>query len=250
MSDSIIYVGMDVHKDFVMMAVLPADAPRPTRVERVPNEPTHLRRFFRRWVPQGRVRACYEASRAGYVLQRTLEGWGVECAVIAPALMPTRPGHQRKHDKRDAIELARLHRAGELMPIRIPTASEERVRDLVRCREVLQRELIRARHYLVKFLARRGLEHFLKDPLIYGNAERYLQLAIQNVLDISNHIVADMKLSLPADHRQLFELLTKHKVVSASLSTKLISMAGFRNVLVHEYLDIDRRRVYGVLTKS
>ena len=55
---------------------------------------------------------------------------------------------------------------------------------------------------------------------------------------------------LPADHRQLFELLTKHKVVSASLSTKLISMAGFRNVLVHEYLDIDRRRVYGVLTKS
>ena len=93
-------------------------------------------------------------------------------------------------------------------------------------------------------------EHFLKDPLIYGNAERYLQLAIQNVLDISNHIVADMKLSLPADHRQLFELLTKHKVVSASLSTKLISMAGFRNVLVHEYLDIDRRRVYGVLTRD
>ena len=106
MSDSIIYVGMDVHKDFVMMAVLPADAARPTRVERVPNEPTHLRRFFRRWLPQGRVRACYEASGAGYVLQRTLEGWGVECAVIAPALMPTRPGHQRKHDKRDASDLA------------------------------------------------------------------------------------------------------------------------------------------------
>ncbi len=174
MSDSIIYVGMDVHKDFVMMAVLPADAPRPTRVERVPNEPTHLRRFFRRWVPQGRVRACYEASGAGYVLQRTLEGWGVECAVIAPALMPTRPGHQRKHDKRDAIELARLHRAGELVPIRIPTASEERVRDLVRCREVLQRELIRARHYLVKFLARRGLVYREGTPWA-GPHERWLQ---------------------------------------------------------------------------
>src|SRR5207249_5006367 len=102
MSDSIIYVGMDVHKDFVMMAVLPADAPRPTRVERVPNEPTHLRRFFRRWVP------------------------------------------------------------------------EERVRDLVRCREVLQRELIRARHYLVKFLARRGLVYREGTPWA-GPHERWLQ---------------------------------------------------------------------------
>jgi len=120
-------------------------------------------------------------------------------------------------------------------------------------RHVIQARIAKIREYVALLRRIRGLtdeEHFLKDPLIYGNAERYLQLAIQNVLDISNHIVADMKLSLPADHRQLFELLTKHKVVSASLSTKLISMAGFRNVLVHEYLDIDRRRVYGVLTKD
>jgi uncharacterized protein YutE (UPF0331/DUF86 family) len=88
---------------------------------------------------------------------------------------------------------------------------------------------------------------FVKDPLIYGNAERYLQLSIQAVLDISNHIVADMNWGLPASSTDLFDVLATHKVLSAPLSKKLTSMAGFRNVLVHEYLAIDRRRVYQAL---
>ena len=117
-------------------------------------------------------------------------------------------------------------------------------------RYVVQTRIAKLREYVALLRKIRGLadeEHFLKDPLIYGNAERYLQLGIQAVLDISNHIVADMKLSLPADNRQLFEVLAKQKVFSASLSKKLIAMAGFRNVLVHEYLEIDRKRVYGAL---
>jgi transposase len=64
---------------------------------------------------------------------------------------------QRKHDKRDASELARLYRAGELTPVRIPSEAEERVRDVGRCRETFQREILKSRHYLLKFLARRGL---------------------------------------------------------------------------------------------
>ena len=114
-------------------------------------------------------------------------------------------------------------------------------------RYVIQARLAKIREYIALLKKIRGLtdeEHFVKDPLIYGNAERYLQLAIQAVLDISNHVVADKKLSLPGDNRQLFEVLSKHKVLSAPLSKKLISMAGFRNVLVHEYLEIDRRRVF------
>src|SRR5438034_11069335 len=88
---------------------------------------------------------------------------------------------------------------------------------------------------------------FVSDPLVYGNAERYLQLAIQAVLDVSNHIVSDMNLNLPADSQELFELLAKHKVLSVRLSRKLAPMAGFRNLLVHEYLEIDRHRVYRIL---
>lgn len=70
--------------------------------------------------------------------------------------MPTRPGVQRKHDQRDAADLARYYRAGELVVVRIPSEAEERVRDVVRCRETFQREILKSRHYILKFLARRG----------------------------------------------------------------------------------------------
>src|SRR6185437_1637278 len=63
---------------------------------------------------------------------------------------------QRKYDKYDAAQLARLHRAGELTAVRVPSEAEERVRDVVRCRETLQRETLKSRHYILKFLARRG----------------------------------------------------------------------------------------------
>ena len=103
------------------------------------------------------VRACYEASGAGYVLERMIRGWGHACEIVAPSLIPRRPGEQRKHDRKDAEELARLYRAGELVTIRVPTEREERVRDVVRCRGVSQREILKSRHYILKFLARRGL---------------------------------------------------------------------------------------------
>jgi len=152
-----LYVGMDVHKDSVMVAVLPAGAKEPTEVERLPNAPKRLQRFFARLAKAGELRTCYEASGAGYALHRQLTGWGVTCEVIAPSLIPTRPGERRKHDRRDAAQLARLYRAGELVAVRIPSEAEERVRDLVRCRETFQKELLQSRHYILKFLARRGL---------------------------------------------------------------------------------------------
>lgn len=153
---TIIYLGLDVHKDSVTIAVLPAGAAAPTRIDKYPNDFTKLRRVFERHAKDGELRACYEASGAGYVLQRAMHGWGYHCDVIAPSLIPTKPGVQRKHDKYDAGQLARLYRAGELTVIRIPSEAEERVRDLVRCRETLQREVVKSRHYILKFLARRG----------------------------------------------------------------------------------------------
>ena len=117
-------------------------------------------------------------------------------------------------------------------------------------RYVVRARIAKIREYVALLRKIRRLAdkpHFVKDPLIYGNAERYLQLAIQAVLDIGNHIVADMKLNLPSDNKELFDTLAKRKVLSVPLSKKLVSMAGFRNVLVHEYLEIDRRRVYEVL---
>ena len=152
-----VYVGMDVHKDSVMVAVLPEGARAPKLVKRLSHDPRGLRRLLDHLAREHEVRACYEASGAGYVLERMIRIWGHECGIVAPSLIPRRPGEQRKHDRKDAEELARLYRAGELVTIRVPMEREERVRDLVRCREVFQREALKSRHYILKFLARRGL---------------------------------------------------------------------------------------------
>jgi transposase len=147
---------MDVHKDSITIAVLPGTAKTASRIDRLPNDAAKLKRYLERVAREGEVRACYEASGAGYVLHRALTDWGYACEVIAPSLIPKRPGVQRKHDKYDASELARLFRAGELTAVRIPSEAEECVRDVVRCRETFQREILKSRHYILKFLARRG----------------------------------------------------------------------------------------------
>lgn len=145
-----------MHKDSLTSAVLPEHAKAPTRLDRLPNDLPKLRRWLERAARNGDLRACYEASGAGYVLHRALRAWGYACDVIAPSLMPTRPGMQRKYDKRDAADLTRFYRAGELVVVRIPSEAEERVRVVVRCRETFEREILTSRHYVLKFLARRG----------------------------------------------------------------------------------------------
>ena len=152
----IFWVGLDVHKDSVTAAVFRNRDPEPMRVDRLPNEHKRIRRYFERLSAVGTPRVCYEASGAGYVLQRALTEWGVPCELAAPSLIPRRPGEHQKTDRRDAIKIARDFRDGRLVLIHIPTEADERVRDLVRCRETFQRELIKSRHYILKFLRRRG----------------------------------------------------------------------------------------------
>ena len=152
-----VYVGMDVHEDTVMIAVLPEGARKPTLVKRLSHDPRRLRRMLDRLARDHEVRACYEASGGGYVLERKIRAWGHACEIVAPSLIPRRPGERRKHARNDAEELARLYRAGELVTIRVPTEREERVRDLVRCRGTFQREILKSRHYILKFLLPRGL---------------------------------------------------------------------------------------------
>jgi transposase len=151
------WVGLDVHKDSVTAAVFRNRDPEPMRVDRLPYDLRKIRRYFQRLQAEGNVRACYEASGAGYVLQRALIDWGVECQLAAPSLIPRRAGEHRKTDRRDAIKIGRDFRDDRLVLIQVPTQADERVRDLVRCRETFQREIIKSRHYILKFMRRRGL---------------------------------------------------------------------------------------------
>jgi transposase len=104
----------------------------------------------------GVTHAVYEAGPCGYALQRQLQGLGIECEVVAPSMIPIRPGEKIKTDRRDARKLAELARAGLLTMVHPPSEDEEAVRDLCRGRDDARLDLMRARHRLGKFLLRRG----------------------------------------------------------------------------------------------
>ena len=113
-------------------------------------------RFVERLRRQGPVQCGYEAGPCGFEVQRALTARQVPCDVIAPALIPRRAGDRIKTDRRDASQLAVLYRAGALTAIHIPTDQEEAARDLLRCREDIRADVLRARHRLSKFLLRHG----------------------------------------------------------------------------------------------
>lgn len=91
---------------------------------------------------------------------------------------------------------------------------------------------------------------YVKDPLIYGSGERFLHLAIECVIDIGNHIIADMKYRKPETNRDVFEILYENEVISLGLKENLTNMASFRNVLVHDYIRIDRPTVYKIIIED
>ena len=151
----VIHLGLDVHKNTISAGILEAGAETAV-VDKISSDEDAVRRLVARFDDPGRVRACYEAGPTGYELARLLGSLGVRCEVIAPSLIPTAPGDRVKTDKRDARRLARLHRAGELVAIRVPTVAEEAVRDLCRARADMVIDQTRARHRLGKFLLRHG----------------------------------------------------------------------------------------------
>lgn len=158
MEKGISHVGIDASKGSLAVAVL--DGGGVGLVEfSVPNEAAAVKRMVKKVKrgASGPAVFCYEAGATGYVLQRQIEALGCECVVVAPSLIPVKPGHRIKTDRRDARKLAELLRAGLLTAVRPPSEKEESARDLVRCREDVLEDLSRCRHRLVKMLLRRGL---------------------------------------------------------------------------------------------
>jgi transposase len=152
-----IFVGLDVHKDSINLAALAPDGKR-FLLERVyPTENlARLRKDLGKLAEQGNVFCCYEASSAGFVLWRKMLEWGVHCQIAAPSLIPKKVGLKRKNDRIDARHMAEYYRSGLLSFIHVPSEAEEAVRDLLRCRATINKELKRSKCRVVGFLQRRG----------------------------------------------------------------------------------------------
>ena len=158
MEKAITFVGMDAHKVAIKLAVVLPNGTKPVERETA-NEKAAVRRMVRkvqRLASGGEVRFCYEAGPCGYALQRWIRDAGAECVVVAPSLIPRKPGDRIKTDRRDARKLAELYRAGLLTEVHVPTVEDEAVRDLCRAREDAHEDLVRCRHRVSKMLLRRG----------------------------------------------------------------------------------------------
>jgi transposase len=157
----ITYVGLDVHKETIAVALADEGKRGDVREHgKIANTPAALTKLMNKLSQSGRgLRCCYEAGPCGYGIQRQLSAAGHECVVVAPSLIPIKAGDRIKTDRRDAINLAKLHRAGELTPVWVPDQAHEAVRDFVRARLAAVRSLRQARQQLSGFLLRHGLHY-------------------------------------------------------------------------------------------
>jgi len=154
------YVGIDAHKKDLFVAMLMGNEKTPVTWQ-LANEPRAVQRLVRKLEREtpGPIRVFYEAGPCGYALQRQVTTSRVSCDVVAPALIPRKPGERVKTNRRDARKLAELGRAGLLTVVQPPTPADEAVRDLARARDDAREDLQRCRHRLGKLLLRRGLHY-------------------------------------------------------------------------------------------
>ena len=211
--DSRVFVGLDTSKMTISVAV--ADEGRHGEVRflgDIDNTPEAVRRLVTKLAGKYRRPVfCYEAGPTGYGVHRQITALGHDCAVIAPSLIPKRPGERVKTNRRDAVTLARLHRAGELTRIWVPDPGHEAVRELVRAREAAMQDLRQKRQHLQAFLLRHGRLFPGRKPWTKAHARWLSELAFEHpaqhlVLQEYRHAIEDAEARLARLERQVTEV--------------------------------------------
>ena len=160
-NSNILFIGLDVHKESIEVAIAEDGLSGEVRhLGKISGSLTAVDKLIRKLASKGKtLHFCYEAGPCGYELQRHLTAKGHICVVVAPSLIPKKPGDKVKTDKRDALMLARLFRAGELTAVYVPKREDEAIRDLSRAREdamIIQKS---ARQRLKSFLLRHNIRY-------------------------------------------------------------------------------------------
>jgi transposase len=189
------FIGLDVHKSSIAIAVADDDGSAPAVVATVPNDTGLLLKKLRKLGSSDTLRCCYEAGPTGYGLSRALHAAGLWCIVVAPSLVPKQAGDRVKTDRRDAIKLARFLRSGDLTEVHLPDEQTEAMRDLERARADAKRAERTARHQLSKFLLRHGRSYqgksWTQKHLDWIRGEQFVHEAQQRVLVDHLHAVTE-----------------------------------------------------------
>ncbi|WP_425331338.1 IS110 family transposase [Paracoccus ravus] len=216
---SIIFIGLDVHKATISVAV--AQGERGGEVRHwgtILHRPDDVRKLVEKLRTGGRkLHFCYEAGPCGYGLHRQLLEMGQDCIVVAPSLIPVKAGDRVKTDRGDAIMLAKLHRAGDLTAVWMPDTAHEAMRDLVRARATAIRVSGKARQHLQGFLLRHGRIYPGKKGWTVAyrrwlTTVRFQHPAQQIVLQDYIDAVADAEARVARLTAQIAELLPEWKL--------------------------------------
>jgi transposase len=252
MKKNIRYVGLDVHAATIAVAV--AETGGEIRdIGIFPNDAGGVRKLLSKLGPVDQLKACYEAGPTGYVLYWQLTKLGVSCEVIAPTLVPTRPGDRVKTDRRDAAKLARCYRAGDLTAVWVPDAEHEALRDLIRQREAARKDQHRARQRFGKFLLRHGhqppkgvtrwtqkhlawikslvFEHFALSATLDDHMEEidHLQRRIERLEGKIDEAIAKMPAAMQEVIAALQGLRGVGKLVAATVVTEIGQISRFES---------------------
>jgi len=160
MNKTVHYIGLDVHKETIAVSIAPAHSTEVRRYGIINGSLDAVDKLVKKLASPGiELRLVYEAGPCGFVICRHLRSKGLACDLVAPSLVPKKASDKVKTDRRDADQLARLHRAGELTPIHVPDQEDEAVRDLIRARHAAMDDQRKARHRLKGFLLRLGFRY-------------------------------------------------------------------------------------------
>jgi transposase len=230
MNEPITYVGIDAHKRELQLAMLIGNADQPVSWTS-PTEPRaleRLRRKLEREAP-GAIECCYEAGPSGYALQRRWTAGRIRCRVIAPSLIPRKPGDKVKTNRRDARKLAQLLRADLLTEVHPPTLANEAVRDLCRARDDARSDLLRSRLRLGKLLLRRGVifhgRNWTKAPNEWLDQREWSHPA-------ERHVITDYRLAIAHLDARIVEIdrLLEQLASQAPYAAAVAGLRCFRGI--------------------
>lgn len=248
MNQLVKYVGLDVHK--ATIAVTVAEGGKRSEVREhgeIRNTPAALAKLLSKLGGnEVELHICYEAGPCGYGIQRQVGTAGHSCVVVAPSLIPSRPGDRIKTDRRDAVKLARLHRAGELTPVWVPDSAHEAMRDLVRARMAAVRSLRHARQQLSGFLLRHG--HHYHRPAWTQMHRRWLS-GLRFAEDVHHIVLEDYIAAVDAakDRRDRLTVQIEKRLADWTLAPVVEALQSLRGIalvaaatIVAELGDISR----------